>query len=74
VTACWMLMARLDIPRMKKIMAAAGPLAVTFHRARDLGFPGLVTACWMLMARLDIPRMKKIMAAAGPLAVTFHRA
>lgn len=25
-----------DIPRMKKIMAAAGPLAVTFHRAFDL--------------------------------------
>lgn len=27
---------RVDIPRMKKIMAAAGPLAVTFHRAFDM--------------------------------------
>lgn len=27
---------QVDIPRMKKIMAAAGPLAVTFHRAFDL--------------------------------------
>ena len=27
---------QIDIPRMKKIMAAAGPLAVTFHRAFDL--------------------------------------
>lgn len=27
---------RVDIPRMKKIMAAAGPLVVTFHRAFDM--------------------------------------
>lgn len=27
---------RVDIPRMKKIMAAVGPLAVTFHRAFDM--------------------------------------
>ncbi len=27
---------QVDIPRMKKIMAAAGPLAVTFHRAFNL--------------------------------------
>ncbi|MDP0891616.1 copper homeostasis protein CutC, partial [Klebsiella pneumoniae] len=27
---------QVDIPRIKKIMAAAGPLAVTFHRELDL--------------------------------------
>ncbi|MGG8267536.1 copper homeostasis protein CutC [Klebsiella aerogenes] len=27
---------QVDIPRMQKIMAAAGPLAVTFHRAFDM--------------------------------------
>ncbi|WP_174508021.1 copper homeostasis protein CutC [Klebsiella oxytoca] len=46
---------RVDIPRMKKIMAAAGSLAVTFHRAFDMCVNP--HEAWRALADLGVARI-----------------
>ena len=46
---------RVDIPRMKKIMAAAGPLAVTFHRAFDMCAEP--HEAWRVLADIGVARI-----------------
>ena len=69
----------VDMPRMEKIMAAAGPLAVTFHRAFDMcanltsgqksdSLQGL-SKIMELIAHRDAPI---IMAGAGVRAENLH--
>ncbi|EPK0657212.1 copper homeostasis protein CutC [Klebsiella aerogenes] len=46
---------QVDIPRMQKIMAAAGPLAVTFHRAFDMCADP--RQAWHSLAELGVARI-----------------
>ena len=46
---------QVDIPRMRKIMAAAGPLAVTFHRAFDMCADP--RQAWHSLAELGVARI-----------------
>ena len=46
---------QVDIPRMQKIMAAAGPLAVTFHRAFDMC--AAPRQAWHSLAELGVARI-----------------